>query len=302
MLDDRQYMRTPYRPGWSVTAMLCATLAVCYLAQMIVHGFDPYDYWVLRWLALSKGGIAHGLVYQLLTYQFLHGSFWHLLMNVLGLYFVGRAMEELLGGRAMLALFLTSGAMGGLMHVALGFAFPTIFGVPVVGASAGVFGLVAAFATRVPDQPITLLIFFVLPVTFKAKVLLLIEGCLALLGIFGPLLRLPFFDQSNVAHGAHLGGMLTGMAWIRWGMIPRRFFNFWPPFGSSRQPRREAVRAAPKRLPKIASRPAEDLPPAEFISREVDPILEKISARGIHSLTEHERKILEAARSRMARR
>jgi len=302
MLDDRQYMRTPYRPGWSMTAILCVTLAVCYLAQMIVHGFDIDDYWVLRWLALSKSGMAHGLVYQLLTYQFLHGSFWHLLMNVLGLYFVGRAMEEVLGGRVMLALFLTSGAIGGLLHVALGFAFPFIFGAPVVGASAGVFGLVAAFATRVPDQPITWLIFFVLPVTFKAKVLLLIEGCIALLGILGPLLRLPYFDQSNVAHGAHLGGMLTGMAWIRWGMMPRPSFNFWRPFGSNRPPRREAPRATLKRLPKIASRPAEELPPAEFISREVDPILEKISARGIHSLTAQERKILEAARSRMARR
>jgi hypothetical protein len=55
-------------------------------------------------------------------------------------------------------------------------------------------------------------------------------------------------------------------------------------------------------LPKSASSLAEELPPAEFMSREVDPILEKISARGIHSLTEHERKVLEAARSRMARR
>jgi hypothetical protein len=51
-----------------------------------------------------------------------------------------------------------------------------------------------------------------------------------------------------------------------------------------------------------AGRKAEELPPAEFISREVDPILEKISARGIHSLTERERQILEAARSKMARR
>ena len=51
-----------------------------------------------------------------------------------------------------------------------------------------------------------------------------------------------------------------------------------------------------------ATSPAQDLPPAEFISREVDPILEKISAHGIQSLTDRERQILEAARAKMERR
>jgi hypothetical protein len=170
----------------------------------------------------------------------------------------------------------------------------------VVGASAGVFGLIAAFATRVPDQPITLLVFFVLPVTFKAVVLLIIEGCIAVAGILGPLLNIPLFDKSHIAHGAHLGGMLMGIAWIRWGMMPHPSFQFWRPSWPRRQAR-ESTREALRTL-KSPSHPAEDLPPAEFISREVDPILEKISARGIHSLTAHERQILEAARSRMARR
>jgi hypothetical protein len=192
--------------------------------------------------------------------------------------------------------------IGGLLHVGLAFAFPLTFGpVAVVGASAGIFGLVAAFATRAPDQPITLLIFFVLPVTFKARVLLIIEGCISVAGVLGPLVAPAIFD-GNIAHGAHLGGMLTGIAWIRWGMMSHPAFNFWRPFWVRREPRRESVRAMPKRAPKRASLKAEELPPAEFISREVDPILEKISARGIHSLTAHERQILEAARSRMARR
>jgi hypothetical protein len=122
-----------------------------------------------------------------------------------------------------------------------------------------------------------------------------------LAGILGPLLNIPLFDQSHIAHGAHLGGMLMGIAWIRWGMMPRPSFQFWRPSWRRRQAR-ESTRAAPQRTLKSASRPGEELPPAEFISREVDPILEKISARGIHSLTAQERQILEAARSRMARR
>jgi hypothetical protein len=62
------------------------------------------------------------------------------------------------------------------------------------------------------------------------------------------------------------------------------------------------VRATVLRAVRRPRRTPEELPPAEFISREVDPILEKISAQGIHSLTERERQILESARSKMARR
>jgi membrane associated rhomboid family serine protease len=300
MLDDRQYMRTPYRPGWSMTTILLVTLVACFLAQKLLEGVKG-AFWVDDWLALSKDGMAHGFVYQLLTFQFLHGSPWHLLFNMIGLYFFGRGVEEMLGSRGMLRLYLASGVVGGLLYVGMAFAFPKVFFASVVGASAGVFGLIAAFATRAPDQPITMLVFFILPVTFKARVLLIIEACITVGGILGEFLPYNFF-HSEIAHAAHLGGMLTGIAWIRWGMMPRAPFKFWRGFTSADRPSRESVRATPRRNAKSASRKQEELPPAEFISREVDPILEKISAHGIQSLTARERQILEAARSKMARR
>ncbi len=295
MLDDRSYMRAPYRPGRSMTTTLLITLVACFLVQCLLEGFKT-ERWVMSWLALSADGLAHGKVYQLLTFQFLHGGIMHLLMNMLGLYFFGRAVEEILGSQGMLKLYLASGVIGGLLQVGLSFAFPTIFYSAVVGASAGVFGLIAAFATRSPDQPITMLVFFFLPVTFKAKVLLMIEGGITLAGILGPLLPHPMFS-SDIAHAAHLGGMLTGIAWIKWGMMERPSLNFW-----RREPRREPVKVTLKRIGRSSSRKNEEIPPAEFISREVDPILEKISAHGIHSLTDRERQILEAARSKMAKR
>jgi membrane associated rhomboid family serine protease len=283
-----------------MTTILLFTLGGCYLAQMLVEGLPTGELWVNQWLALSRDGIAHGRVYQLLTFQFLHGSIMHLLLNMIGLYFFGRAVEQMLGSMGMLKLYLTSGGVGGILHVGLSFALPKFFNAGVVGASAGVFGLIAAFAASAPDQPITLLVLFILPVTFKAGVFLIIEACISLGGVLGMLLPYSFF-HSNIAHAAHLGGMLTGIAWIRWGAIPRSF-NFWRPFLPRRQPRLESTRATSKRTAKSASRQAEELPPAEFISQEVDPILEKISAHGIQSLTARERQILEAARSKMARR
>jgi hypothetical protein len=127
-----------------------------------------------------------------------------------------------------------------------------------------------------------------------------IEGGIALVGVLGPLLRLPVFDP-GVAHAAHLGGMLTGMAWVHW-RLSAPSFEFWRPFARRRTARRELANVAPKRAWRGARRKPEELPSAEFISREVDPILEKISAQGIHSLTERERQILEAARNKMAKR
>jgi membrane associated rhomboid family serine protease len=300
MLDDRSYMRAPDRPAWSMTKILLVSLVVCFLLQSLLEGLKG-PRWVMEWLALSSYGIAHGRFYQLLTFQFLHGGFLHLLMNMIGLYFFGRAMEDMLGSRGMLKLYLLSGVAGGLFQVGLAFAVPAKFWPPVVGASAGIFGLIAAFATRVPDQPITWLIFFILPVTFKARVLLIIAACFALAGVLGPLLASPTLG-GGIAHGAHLGGMLAGIVWIRWGLWQRPALNFWRPFWRRHQPRRAPSRTASRRPWRSTAAKNEDLPPAEFISREVDPILEKISAYGIHSLTERERQILEAARSKMARR
>jgi hypothetical protein len=179
------------------------------------------------------------------------------------------------------------------------------FAAPVVGASAGAFGLIAAFAVLYPQRPLTLLLFFIIPVTLRARLLLLFLGALTLLGIatpFFPRLGLAF-PPDNIAHAAHLGGMLTGILFVRY-FIHRHWP--WPRLQRPRtQPLRPLVRVLPgtsarRSQPRLVAN--EDLPPEEFLSKEVDPILDKISAHGIQSLTERERRILETAREKMAKR
>jgi hypothetical protein len=131
-------------------------------------------------------------------------------------------------------------------------------------------------------------------VNLRAKFLLLFSGLIALFGIA--------FRAGNIAHAAHLGGMLTGMAFVRYAI----YWNWrWPRFTQAgpRQPRR-LVNVQAQKSAGWGAKPAasEDLPPDEFLSKEVDPILEKISAHGIQSLTDRERRVLEAARTRMAKR
>jgi membrane associated rhomboid family serine protease len=299
MLDDRSYMRTEYRPAWSMTTILLILLFICFVAQKIAEGVCGPGL-VDSWFALSTDGLRDGRLYQLLTFQFMHANWLHLLGNMFTLYFFGRAMEESLGRKGLLRLYLLSGTFGGLVQIALAFSFPAYFAGGVVGASAGVFGLIAAFAMRAPDQPITMFIYF-FPVTIQAKFLLLGEAVISLVGLLGPLVR--FYGMTgNIAHAAHLGGMLTGIFYIRWSARVPGSFEFWRPFARRNPPKRELVTAAPRRAWRSARKPMEDLPPGEFISREVDPILEKISAQGIHSLTERERQVLEAARNKMAKR
>jgi hypothetical protein len=161
----------------------------------------------------------------------------------------------------------------------------------VVGASAGASGLVAAFAILHWEERFSLLIYFI-PVNMTGKTLLAVSLVLAFLGMLTP--------NSGIANAAHLGGILTGGFYLRLfiqGQWPRWKF----PVRRS-APRELAVKRAGKgtlwRSP--ADKP-DDESTDEFLKNEVDPILEKISAHGIHSLTAREREILEKARSRMAK-
>jgi hypothetical protein len=208
----------------------------------------------------------------------------------------GREIEAALGWKTFLTLYFASGVLGGMVQILAALVLGGSFAGSVVGASAGAFGLVAAFAMLYPERPLMMLLFFVIPLSMRAKYLLLISGVLALVGIA--------FPADNVAHAAHLGGMLTGIFFIRYLI----HWNWrWPAFGKSfrRSPVRKLVNVHSKKTApwKTSVAPAEeDLPAEEFLRREVDPILDKISAHGIQSLTERERRVLEAARAKMSKR
>jgi rhomboid family protein len=294
MLADRYYMRHPRFPSpWSATVgVLVANVAV-FLLELIHYGpglrFPAGDYF-----ALSTDGLAHGYLWQLLTYQFMHAGWLHLLVNCWCIYVFGREVEETLGRGKFLTLYFASGVMGGLLQVLVGFLVGGAYAAPVVGASAGGFGLLAAFATLYPERPLMLLLFFIIPVSMRAKFLLLLGGLLTIFGLL--------FPVDNIAHAAHLGGMLTGILYVRYAMHWHYHLPRMPKFRKrSSRPSAGATRRGAE--PWASDSGAEEeMAPDEFFSKTVDPILDKISAHGIQSLTEGERRILQAARDRMARR
>ena len=148
-------------------------------------------------------------------------------------------------------------------------------------------------------------LYFVLPV--RAKTLLIVFAAISAFFTVVPV------AGDGVAHAAHLGGIVAGLLWVKFGWHIEFIPTPWEALTDRlrkmqhRPPRRrplELVRSGGKSDAKARRVPedTEELPPAEFISKEVDPILDKISAHGIQSLTAREREILEKARSKMGKR
>ena len=202
-----------------------------------------------------------------------------------------------------LPAYFLAGAAGGLLQGVLMLLFPGHYGMAVYGASAGVSGAFAIFAMIEGQAEVRWN--FILPI--RARTLLMVYAGIA---AFFTLVPSP---RDCTAHAAHLGGILVGIAWVRLGwqhdFVPLPWesllarLHFWRP-SQARKRKQELVRAASVRARpwRASSAPPEpETPPEEFISKEVDPILDKISAHGIQSLTERERKILDAARKKMSK-
>lgn len=202
--------------------------------------------------------------WTIITYMFLHAGVMHLAFNMLALFFFGPRVEERLGSRSFVNLYLISGITGALLSLI------TAPGAAVLGASGAVFGVMLAFAYFWPDAPIH--IWGIIPV--PARILVIITTLLSLWSGLGGV-------RSNVAHFAHLGGYLGAWIYLKW--LDRKRLDF----------RKRATSAAPVRELKFTKRPEVDLRKVHEVNRdEVNRILDKISAHGMSALTPQERLFL----------
>ena len=251
------------------------------------------------WLALTRRGILSGWAWQPLTFQALHADFFHLVFNLIVFWWLEHFCEGLMGVRRFLLALFGCGAVGGLLQGALMVMAPQHYGSAAVGASAGVSALLAIFALCERDAEIRL--YFVIPV----RALWILWGSLAISAFFT---LVPTPREFDVAHAAHLGGLLAGMAWYRMGW----HHDFQPLPGAtwieslgerlSKSPAKRpgptarwaSLEVEPSRPPKTAATPEEDL------SREVDRILDKMNAK--QPLSDAERELLHQAGRRIGRR
>jgi len=265
MDPQRMFGMTPW-----VRRLIVANLVV-FLLQLTIF-VDP-------WFAATFGFAPLAAVarpWTFLTYMFLHANFLHLTFNLLALFVFGPQVEERMGGGAFLRYYLLCGLGGAALSLILGWSFGRLN--PVIGASAAVYGVLLAFAWASPDQPIYVLL---LPEPIPAKWLVTFIVAISLV-----LALLPTSD--GVAHLAHLGGFATGFLYLkvadwRLGRAERHLRRASQPSVLVHPGRAARASDAPK-PPRRAERD-----PAQA---EIDRVLDKISARGIESLTPAERRFL----------
>lgn len=172
--------------------------------------FPAFDR-VIEAMALWPIGSRMGFFpWQLVTYGFLHGNIMHIVFNMFMLWMFGRELELIMGPRRFLTYYLTGVVGAGITQLVVaaiqGGDYPT------VGASGGVFALLLAFGMAFPNRMVMLII---PPIPMKAKYMVIVFGLLELyFGVSG--------IEPGVANFAHLGGMLSGFALLKFWSLPRR--------------------------------------------------------------------------------
>jgi membrane associated rhomboid family serine protease len=287
--NDRRYSyddRGSFMAEWTaVLTIIVATVAV-WVANLIAAGSLPIN----RFLALQGDLPQHLLeVWQLVTYGFVHDDTgpWHLLFNMMAVYFFGREVEALLGRNEFYRFYFTAIVLAGIAWVAsVQLSQPALAAQTfLVGASGAVMAVVAVFIWYFPRQ--TVYIYGVLPVPAWALGVLFVvvdlQGAAS--------------QQGNVAHVAHLAGAVFGLlyAWRGWSLgglsdLSLQLRRRWRGMRVVRpeddvQTQRERERA-------------DD----EALQVEVDRLLEKISRSGEASLTSKERQTLTRASERFKQR
>ncbi|RCL30040.1 MAG: rhomboid family intramembrane serine protease [Puniceicoccaceae bacterium] len=208
---------------------------------------------------------------------------------MLGLYFIGRVIEPILGSRTFLYLYLASGIVGALLYLSFHFD-PTSLGGGLVGASAAVSGILAFFCLIKPEERITLLLFFVFPISLKPKWLLRAYAAISL----GLLFTEELYGSGNIAHSAHLGGLLAGFLFYQFFYRDRHSL-----FQSFQEPSIEL----PTWFKKQKKRDSNARYSVNYsdsntqLKSEVNRILDKINLHGFASLSEEEKSTLEKAKA-----
>ncbi len=218
--------------------------------------------------ALSAQGVfGEFKIWQLVSYMFLHGGFWHIFFNMFILWMFGTELEYKWGTNEFLKYYFLTGIGGGIFNLFLS-------GEPTIGASAAVYGIMIAYAISYPDRLVY--IYFLFPVKVKYMM-----GFLALFSFFstiGP-------NTSNIAHAAHFGGMVIGFIYLKWWYL---FYKVKGLFGANMSGSSSGDSASKMSYTRGGTGDKRD-----YYRKRIDELLDKINKVGYLNLTDEEKKLLD---------
>lgn len=268
----------------AVKFLILANVAV-FLLNLFLQNFGGSDI-MLRYFALSFDSLEHFKIWTLLTYAFLHAGILHLGVNMLVLYLAGSQLEARLGAKKTLIIYFASVLGGALVFMAASVLTQKGF---LLGASAGVIGVLSAFLVLMEDRVMRFLFFFVIPLNLRPRPILLAMLCIELFGFLFFEIA-PHSGGSGVGYSAHLGGMAAGV--LSALIIEGKLANFsLPKFGGRRVKRK--LEPADSHFFKV------DIVDEGALRAEVNRILDKINQSGFSSLTEAEKRTLQIAKEKL---
>jgi membrane associated rhomboid family serine protease len=296
--SDRDYFRDEERryagggglPGMTpVIRWLMIVNAVIFLIDFFSRpgkGGNPFFGVINDPLCFTmQSAFLEGRIWEFFTFQFLHASPWHLIANCIGLYLFGPWAERWWGSRRFIVFYLLCGIAGALF-----FSLLTLSGVlpgrslysELVGASAGIYGIMLSVAVINPNQ-LFHIPFISVPVSLR-RIALFCMGFAVLIILGDNLLGGRAFRNSGGEAG-HLGGAILGYLLTRYPQVLRK--------GKASEEKIIRPKEFRKRKPAGKLRPRSSVDVAT--ASEVDRILDKINREGIQSLTDKEREILQQA-------
>ncbi|MEW6095672.1 MAG: rhomboid family intramembrane serine protease [bacterium] len=219
----------------------------------------------IKFLGLTPVLVYHKLMlWQLVTYMFLHGDIFHILFNMLALWMFGSTIEARWGTKKFVRYYFLCGIGGGIATCLLS---PNSI-IPSIGASASIFGILVAYGMMFPNSIV--LLFGLFPM--KARHFVILFGAIELLAC----LR---YTPDGIGHFAHLGGMVVGYLYLK------NILNWNRITGSIAELKK-------KREKESIEKKQVDL---QSVKEHIDVLLDKISSQGIDSLSKEEQDFLKKA-------
>ncbi len=258
------------------------------LFSALLRLFELHSGWytdISRWLMVPASlGNLLTRPWTLFTYMFLHTTFFHILFNMLWLYWIGRIFQEYLGNKKLVSTYILGGLAGAVVYIAAFNIFPlfrsSLHLSYALGASASVLAVVVGTATLLPNYTIRLFLFGDVALKYLALVMVVLD----LLQVSG---------TNAGGHFAHLGGAAFGFIYIKQLQAGRDLAGSFNRIADwlvtlFRRPRKGKLKVSHRSVPKPGPRPLVDRVPQAV----VDALLDKIATQGYDSLSQEEKEIL----------
>lgn len=296
MLSDRSYMRgATTERGTSALVWLISSLLAAFVLEVFFRGIGLRAGPDLTGqAALTINGLQSGRLWTVLTHAWLHSTenLLHIIAVVAGLALLGRELIPSLGSKKFLIIFFTSIILGALTWSAIHWHRGGV----LIGASAGVYGLLAFYALLKPGTELNFLLFFFIPISIRLKTVLYGVAGVALVAsgfyeVYGATAPFPY------APSAHIGGLIAGWLCYRFGFLklqPTASLSAYRTSGPDSETDHESE--------SDHMETAEPSPAAkrQQLKIEVDRILDKINSTGLRSLTSDEKRLLDQARDNLS--